>query len=281
MILMCIMFVNGALCNAQGRINVKKILDEFGNTARAYLLSANRPSFGISSYTVPKNKVSIDIGAAFNTDFVEVPFSISYGITDKFELQTGISVYTQSYNFSGEKIDGMGDANFGLKYKFQESDYFEHVFQILTKIPTADSETQMGTGKIDFHFGIAQGYYYDKFSYDLSAELNFLKRRDFPDLGKVPKLLKPALDSILNQYNYEYESEMVFSFTPAYSLNENFIMYTGLSYLRNFKLDYNMLQILGGFGYFFSEKVSVSAGASFGLLNERSWLISSGINILL
>jgi len=267
--------------NAQGRISVKKVLDEFGNTARAYLLSANRPSYGVSSFTTPKNNVSIDIGAAFNDEFIEVPFSLSYGLTDKVELQTEISVYTQSYNFSGEKIDGVGDAKIGFKYKFQESDYFEHAFQLIIKLPIASAETQLGTGKFDFHFGIAQGFYYKNFSYDISAELNFLKRRDFPDLKKVPKLLQPAIDSIKNLYDYQYEREMAFSFSPAYNMSDNSVVYTGISFSRNFKLDYNSLQIYGGFGCSISQKVSVSAGASYGLLNEKSWLISSGINLLL
>ena len=278
---MCILSAYCTESNAQGRINVKKILDELGNTARAYFLSANRPSYGISSFTTPKNKVSIDIGAAFNEDYVEIPISLSYGLSDKFELQTGIPVYTQSYNFSGEKISGVGDANFGIKYKFQESDYFGHAFQLIIKIPTASAETQMGTGKIDFHLGIAQGFYYKNFSYDLSAELNFLKRRDLPDLSKIPKLLQPAIDSIINIYNYKYEREMVLSIGPAFNLSENSVVYTGVSFSRNFKLDYNSLQIFGGFGFLFSRKVSVGAGASYGLLNENSWSISSGINILL
>jgi hypothetical protein len=266
---------------AQNKRDIKKILDEFGNTAKSYLLSANRPSFSISSFTTPKNKVNIDLGAAFNEDFVEIPFGISYGVSNRVELFAGIPVYTQSYNFNGEKIDGIGDADIGIKYKFQESDKFEHALQLILKIPTASSSNGLGTGKSDFHFGLAQGFYMNKFSYDLSAELNFLRRRDFPDLKIVPRLLQPAIDSIKNVYNYKYEKELIVSFSPAYNITDNFAIYSGVSFARNFKLDYNTLQIFGGLGYSFSDKVSVSAGASFGLLNEKSWLISTGISILL
>ena len=266
---------------AQSKRDIKKILDAFGNTAKSYLLSANRPSFSISSFTTPKNKVNIDFGAAFNEDFVEFPFGISFGLSKKVELFAGIPIYTQSYNFNGEKVDGIGDADIGIKYKFQESDKLEHAFQFILKIPTAGTSNGLGTGKADFHFGLAQGFYMNNFSYDLSAELNFLRRRDFPDLGRVPKLLQPAIDSIKNIYNYKYEKEMILSFSPAYNITDNFALYSGVSFARNFKLDYNTLQIFGGLGYSFSDKVSVSAGASFGLLNEKSWLISSGINLLL
>lgn len=266
---------------AQSKRDIKKILDAFGNTAKSYLLSANRPSFGINSFTTPKNKVNIDFGAAFNDDFVEFPFGIGYSVSKRVELFTGIPIYTQSYNFNGEKIDGVGDAHIGVKYKFQESDKFEHAFQFILKIPTANSSSGLGTGKADFHFGLAQGFYMDNFSYDLSAELNFLRRRDFPNLGKIPKLLQPAIDSIKNVYNYKYEKELIVSFSPAYNLTDNFAVYSGVSFARNFKLDYNTLQIFGGLGYSFSYKVSVSAGAAFGLLNEKSWLISTGINLLL
>ncbi len=275
------MFVCSAEADAQVKGTVKKILDELGNSARAYLLSANRPSYGVSSFTTPKNKVSIDIGAAFNSDFFEIPVSLSYGLSDKVEVSTGISFYSQSYNFAGEKIGGIGDVGLGIKYKFQESDYFEHSIQLVVKIPTASAEKELGTGKADFHLGIAQGFYYKNFSYDFSAELNFLKRRDFPDLRKIPKLLQPAIDSIKKIYNYKYEHELVLSFSPGYNMSENSVAYTGISFSRNFRLDYNSLQVFGGLGYSFSEHVSVSAGASYSLLNEKSWLISSGVSLLL
>ena len=281
LICFCLLFICSAETDAQVRVIVKKILDELGNSARAYLLSANRPSYGVSSFTTPRNKVNVDIGGAFNSDFFEIPLSVSYGLTDKAEISTGISIYSQSYNFAGEKIKGIGDANIGFKYKFHESDYFEHSLQIVVKIPTASREKELGTGKADFHLGTAQGFYYKNFSYDFSAELNFLKRRDFPGLQKVPKLLQPAIDSIKKIYNYKYEQEMVLSFSPAYNMSENSAAYTGISFSRNFRLDYNSLQVFGGLGYSFSEHVSVSAGASYSLLNEKSWLISSGINLLL
>jgi hypothetical protein len=279
--MLCCIFAVQADTNAQVRITVKKILNEFGSTARSYLLSANRPAYSISSYTTPKNHIGIEFGAAFNNDFVEIPVSLSYGLTGNAEVQTGISVYTQSYNFAGDKISGSGDANIGIRYKFHESDYFEHAVQFIIKIPTANSENQLGTGKTDFHFGAAQGFYYKNFSYDLSAELNFLRKKDFPNLKFIPRLLQPAIDSIKNVYDYKYEQEMVLSFSPAYNFSEISVGYSGVSFSRNFRLDYNSLQVFGGMGFLLSENVSVSAGASFGLLNEKSWLVSSGIYLLL
>jgi hypothetical protein len=266
----------------QGMHNKKKIISLLGYTAKSYLLTANRPGIGINAYMTPKKKISIEFSASFNNEYVETPLSLEYGVTNGLNLLGGISLYTQSYDFSGNRISGLGDSYIGVKFKIQESEYFIHSFQAALKIPTASKTSELGTGKMDLHIGLAQGFSYNRFSYELSTELNLLKRRDFPNVNRILKvLLQSALDSLKNVYNYKYEPEFVVSFSPAYDIGENAVIYTGVSFSRNFRLDFNTSQISTGFGYYFSDKVSASAGASFGLLNEPGWSVSAGIFLTL
>jgi hypothetical protein len=276
------LLLNSELIYPQGMHNKRKIISLLGYTAKSYLLSANRPGIGINAYMTPKKKISIDFAASFNNEYVETPLSLEYGITNGLNLLGGISLYTQSYDFSGNRISGLGDSYMGTKFKIQESEYFIHSFQAALKIPTASKSTELGTGKADFHFGLAQGFYYNRFSYELSAELNLLRRRDFPSVNRILQvLLQSALDSLKNVYNYKYEPEFAVSFSPAYDIGQKAALYTGIAFSRNFRLGFNTSQFYTGFGFYFSDKVSASAGASFGLLNEPGWSVSTGIFLTL
>lgn len=265
---------------SQIRPDIQDILAEFGSNAQAYFLSANRPSYGVNAYTVPKHKFELDFSVSANNKVFDLPMSLSYGIAKNTELFTGISLYTKSYDFSGRNINGVGDANIGLKYKFQESDYFSHAVQMLVKIPTANSKTQLGTGFADFHFGVAEGFYDDLWGYDLSIELNFLKRRNFPASSKdLPIELQQSLDSLRSTYNYKYEPEFVISLGPTLDISDRVSTYAGFSFSRNLKLDYNTSEVYTGFGYELNEKTGIGLGASFAVKNTFSWLISAGINL--
>lgn len=270
------------IINAQSRPDIKKILEEFGSTARAYLLSVNRPSYNVSAYTTEKKHLSIDAGIVFNNEIYEFPFDIAYGITDRFEIFGGIAVYTQSYNFSGTKIGGVGDGHIGVRYRFQESEHFMHAFQSALKIPFASSATGLGTGLVDFHFGFAEAFGYKKFSYDLSAEIDFLRRRNFPYIREdLPKVLKEIVDSLKQSYNYKYEPEFVVSISPGFEISRKVFVYSGVSFSRNFRLDYNSAQVFTGFGFAVTRKMSLSFGGSYGLTKSSGWILSMGFSILI
>ena len=103
------------ISNAQIHRNIQSLLSQLGETSLAYLLSANRPSYSVDAYTADENSWEIDVSFAVSKDVAEVPLSLSYGISDRFEIFTGLDLYNQSYNFNGKKIDGVGDANIGFK----------------------------------------------------------------------------------------------------------------------------------------------------------------------
>lgn len=262
------------------RIDIRSLIETFGQNSRIYFLSANRPSFSVSSYTTGKGNIDISTGASIGEDFLEIPVDVTYGLSNKLDLFAGINAYTQSYDFEENKVSGLGDATVGLRYKFQESEHFSHAVQTIIKIPTASKSSELGTGKVDLHLGLGHSYSANLWGYDASIELNLLHRKDFPGTGRnVPAVLRNALDSIKKAYDYTYEPEIGLSFSPAYYPLSNLYIYTGIAFTRNTKLDYNTTSVYGGAGFAPSNIIALSLGTSYGLEDGGTWLVSLGLNI--
>jgi len=252
-----------------------EIINQFGLTAYAYFLTANRPGYGVDAYVTEKGKTDITVEASFNDEIFEMPIAISYGAAKNLELSAGISAYTKSYTFLGDLVGGLGDSYIGAKYKFQESGHFIHSLQAILKIPTASRQTELGTGHIDMHFGLAQSFAEKKFGYDLSFEFNLLHRKDYPTARKFPVFVQHTIDSIKQVYKYTYEPEIVISGGPSYDISDNIYMYGGVSFSRNMKLDYNNTQIYAGFGYAVSQHIGLGLGASYDTYDRTNWLLST------
>jgi len=277
-----ILLIYTGLGYSQGMHHLRNLTTALGYTARSFLLSANRPTYSVSAYMTEKKKVNLYMGLSFDNDYVEFPVYLDYGISNSVNLFGAIPIYTQAYNFRGDKVEGIGDAQAGVKFKLQESNYFIHAFQFAIKIPTASSAAQLGTGKVDFHFGLGEGFYSGGFGYELTGELNLLRKRDFPNTTNITSLLlSSAIDSLKSVYDYKFEPEMVLSFTPSFDISQRTEIYGGVVYARNFRLDYDSAQLFTGLGYYFTDEASVNAGVSFGILNEPNWLFSAGINLIL
>lgn len=260
---------------------IKQILDIFGTTARSYLLSATRPSCSVSPYASGKHNSSLDVSISFGQGIFELPVSYTYGISNKLDVFAELTPVSQTFNFSGAKVTGFGDIVAGVRYQFQNSDFFAHAFQTAVKIPTANEKNELGTGLIDLHFGIAQGFNYKKFGYELSAELNFLRRRNFPQLKfNTPQIIQQVIDNIKSTYDYKFEPEFVFSGGPSYDISERVSAFAGASFSRNFKLDYNTLLLYSGIGVLFSETVGWNVSASFEVRPYHSSSFSTGISII-
>jgi len=229
-----------------------------------------------------KKMFDLYMGLSFDNEYVEFPVYLDYGLSNSVNLFGAIPVYTQAYTFRGDKIDGIGDMQLGVKFRLQESNEFIHAFQFAVKIPTASSATELGTGKADFHFGLAQGFYSHSFGYELTGELNLLSKRDFINTTKITSLLSnSAVDSLEHDYIYDFESEMVLSFSPSVDVSRSTVIYGGVLYSRNFKLDFDTAQLFAGLGFYFTNEASANIGFSFGLLNEPNWLFSTGVNLIL
>ncbi len=263
---------------AQRGPDPKNLIDKLGRTAQAYFLTANRPTYDFSAFILDKGTFELSIDPDFNNNTVQVPLTFSYGLSKRVELFTGIDMYNEAYKFDGVKSSGIGDANIGFAWQFQHSKSFTHVFQTIIKIPTASASSQIGTGHPDYHFGIAQGFTYKKFVYELSFEFGFLHRRDLPSVNRPNKIYSQGLlDSIKTYYDYKFEPEVTLSFTPSINLSDNFLIYTGLSFSRNTKLDYNTSIGFLGFGFSPSNTVSLTLGASDGFDKGGNWQVNSGI----
>ncbi len=257
------------------------LINILGQTAYSYLLSANRPGYGVDAYTTDKSKTFLSVGLSYSGETIDLPVSVSYGVTKNFELSAGISPYTESYNFLGNKISGVGDSYIGTKYSFGESEHFIYAIQGLLKIPTASSSKELGTGKVDLFFGIAQGFLSGKFGYDLSFEFNLLKRRDFPNTKLYPAIIQQQIDSVKSTYNYKYEHEIVVSGGPSYLISEKFGSFLGFSFSRNLRLKYNSSVLYGGLGYVISNRAGIGFGIAGDILERRYWILSSNFYITL
>lgn len=271
--MMLLLLTNDSIAQNGGRI--RSLLELFGKTAYAYFLSANRPGFGTDAYLTERGKVFLSTGVNYSDGSIDVPFGISYGVSNRLEISAGISPYTQTYSFAGIKSGGVGDSYFGVKFKVQESDMFQHAFQTMVKIPTASKQNEIGTGKVDFHFGAAQAFYFKKFGYDIGLELNFLQRRDLPTARKYFDYFRSAIDSISKAYDYRFEPEVAFSIGPSYQFSNLFSVYSGFWFSRNLKLDYNASALYGGLGFSLSENSGLGLGASYSTDDLKSWSISS------
>jgi hypothetical protein len=267
---------------SQNRPFINEIIKLIGTNAKYFFLAANRPSYGTSPYLAPEGNLELATGINANKDIYEIPVDFSYGLSDKVELMAGFTAYSYSYNFLGDRIKGFGDSFIGVKYLFHESKYFDHVMGFNIKIPTASKSKEVGTGKVDFHFGLAQGFYYKKFSYELEFDLNLLGRRDLPATNKrIPPNLKTQLDSLINSFNYKYEPEICFSFSPLFELSDYLSIYAGYLFTRNTRLDFNYNSVFGGFGIAAGNYVSFSLGGTYGLETNSGWMAELGMNIVL
>jgi hypothetical protein len=278
--LIIVIFSLSVLCSgviSQNRININNLLSLYGQTAYSFFLSANRPGFGVDAYTNSKGHWSVFTGISYSDECIDVPSGFSYGVTDHLEISVGISPFTETFNFAGSKVSGLGDSYAALKYSFLESENFVHAFQFLAKIPTASSQKEIGTGKLDLCFGIAQGFTFQNFGYDLSLELNLLHKRDFPATKKYPPVVQNRIDSLKNEYNYTYEPEIIISGGPSFELSRNVSAYAGYSFARNTKLNYNSSSIYGGFGFTFNRNFTLSLGGSYGLEETGTWGASTGL----
>lgn len=262
------------------RKNIKSLIEAYGQNAQIYFLAANRPSYGVSSYTIGKGNLELSAGVSIAEDFYEVPLDITYGISKNLDIFGGINAFTHSYDFEENTANGIGDSRFGIRYKFQESDFFSHAVQSIIKIPTANSENDLGTGKVDLHFGVGQSYYAKYFGYDASIELNMLQRKDMPGTNsRLPKKVRDAIDSVNQIYDYTFEPEIGISFSPAIYPASNVYVYTGIAFTRNTKLDYNTTNLYAGTGFSPSNLLSFGLGGSYGLEEGGSWMLALNVTL--
>lgn len=266
---------------AQRRNLLNQLAEIYGKTAYVYLLSANRPYYGVDAYVTDKGYFFVSTGLSYGFEYIDISLEASYGLSRKLELSAGLSPYTESYNFAGNKIKGFGDSYIGLKYRIHESRYFQHAVQVLMKVPTASSKSQLGTGRVDLHFGVAQSFFIERFGFDLGLELNFLHRRDIPSSSRFPEITRSFIDSINAIYNYKYEPELVISGGPSYILSERFYTYAGFSFSRNIRLDYNSSGFYGGLGVALSGRAGLGLGVSNDILEGGYWIFSSNFYITL
>ena len=90
-------------------------------------------------------------------------FTVNYGLTDRVELGVNFPVLTivNARTVPGGSVAGVGDTQFGLKYKFrderEDSRLPARAVVFYVEAPTGDSSRQLGSGLTDYWlYGVAQ-----------------------------------------------------------------------------------------------------------------------------
>ncbi|MBS1495211.1 MAG: hypothetical protein JST55_17020 [Bacteroidetes bacterium] len=258
----------------------KKIFDAQKDAAYNFLTNANRPSPDFSSDMINKEKWALDIAGATDGNYPEVSVTGTYGLTDKINLSSTVTVFTTNYNLNGNKFTGFGDILLNSRFTLSEGEIFSHFAQVSVKIPTAKSDDQLGTGKPDYHAGLIGNYSKENLSIDLSASLDMLGRPDFPVSNKkLPAIVQQEIDSVKQFYDFTFQPNYSISFYPTYAVSDNVSLSAGIDFSRDMKLNSNSSTFYLGLGYDFSDKASFSFGSDFNIINSSDYNISGDLTL--
>lgn len=268
-------------CDSYSQNNLRnRIFDAQRDAAYNYLLNANRPSADFSSYIIEKGKWAMDLSGSTDGDYPEASVSGTYGLSDNITLVGTFSFFTTNYNLSGTKFTGTGDLLISSRFLLSEGELFSHYAQVSVKIPTAKSDDQLGTGKLDYHAGLIGNFTKGNFSCDLAGTIDMLGKPDFPVTNKkLSTIVQQEIDSVKKLYDYQFQQNFSLSLFPTYSLSDKFSVSTGVDFSRDMKLNSNSSTFYIGAGYNFSDKISFSGGSDFNIINSSSYTISGNLTI--
>lgn len=275
-----ILFLILLFCDSYSQNNLRrKIFDAQRDAAYNYLMNANRPSPDFSSDMILKDKGAADFSFSSDGDYPEFTVSGTYGLSNSVNLIGTFTVYTINYNLNGTKFNGLGDLLLSSRFLLGEGKYFSHYAQISVKLPTAKSGDQLGTGKLDYHFGVIENFSDDKLSCDVSASMDMLGRPDFPTTKSKALIVQQEIDSVKQFYDFNFQPNYSLSLYPTYLVTDNFSISTGIDFSRDMKLNFNSSTFYLGLGYDFTDKISLSAGSDFNILNSSNYTVSGDLTI--
>jgi hypothetical protein len=258
----------------------RKIYDAQKDAAYNFLTNANRPSPDFSSDMINKEKWALDFSGSTDGNYPEASVTGTYGLTDKINLSSTITLFTTNYNLNGNKFTGIGDILLNSRFTLSEGESFSNFAQVSVKIPTAKSDDQLGTGKADYHLGLIENYSKGNLSCDLSASLDMLGRPDFPSANKkLPAIVQQEIDSVKQFYDFSYQPNYTLSFYPTYTVSDKVSLSTGIDFSRDMKLNSNSSTFYLGLGYDFSESASFSFGSDFNIINSSDYCISGDLTL--
>jgi len=270
--------------SAQNPVDRHRILFLLNNVAEAYLLNATRPYIEIETDLPTKNKYVIDLYPSGGDGYADLPAYAQFGLTDRLSLVGSVHFYNTAYSLTGTKSTGLGDSYVGVSYNVQKSDLMQNYLQMSVKIPTADQTVpNLGTGKFDYDIGVGQSLTYKKFSYDLSGDVDFMKRADFPpiNLNTLPKPVVDGINILRKNFQYEYEQQLTLVMEPTYEFTDALKIEGGIAGISNLKLNFSTGFYYGDLNYSFTSKLDAYVGgsqSSFQHVHFRETSVLAGID---
>ncbi len=119
---------------------------------------AGRPLLTNDAEPVEVGKLQVETGVGYvsedSTNRFDVPLNFTLGVLPGVEAGVGFGGQFQDHDENGETAfeEGLSDLTLGVKWKLleQKDAFFDQAISGSVKLPTADRDRGLGTGKVDY-----------------------------------------------------------------------------------------------------------------------------------
>ncbi|MFQ5639047.1 MAG: transporter [bacterium] len=142
--------------------------------SQAISVTPQRPSFSTSAATTRPGWLELESGVTVDKHLIDSPLLLKLGATAKTEFFLGFSPLLEVSN--GKSESGFGDLVFGGRVRFMEQVQNTPALagQFSIKLPTADEDKGLGTGKVDVNVLFIASQEFPHMNVDVNAGLGLV-----------------------------------------------------------------------------------------------------------
>ncbi len=120
------------------------------NPGKGSPVTPQRPTLSSDTNTTAVGTIEMEVGASIDPgDSAALPLLLKYGLSEGKEIFAGATVLKQ-VEFMGNTEVGFGDMILGGRMRFHEGEKFDAAGLFSVKLPTADENSGLGSGEMDF-----------------------------------------------------------------------------------------------------------------------------------
>ena len=149
---------------------------------------AGRPLFTEDTGTTDKGTFELELALDYlqedNRDKYFIPIAqLAYGLTERIEIAASVEYIFWNIH-DGDREDGWGDVNVYFKYRVWDEGKFHPAFAFkpLIKIPTANENKDLGSGKTDYGLTAIFSKSFGSWNIDFDASSLFVGENHKPDI---------------------------------------------------------------------------------------------------